>query len=320
MRSTGHGRQDRGKPGWGARVGGAVLVAAVLLAGACRPASGARPGVTLPEARKGFQTKLHEKRKMGVPAPEPPADLFEMVRYPSAVGDLVAYVSKPAAAGRHPAIIWLAGGFDSGVGAVAWEKAEEQNDQSARAFREAGIVLMLPSYRGGNTNPGHQEGFFGEVDDVVAAAGYLAQRPEVDPERIYLGGHSTGGTLALLVAASTDLFRGVFAFGPVSSASDYGQHYLPYDVDDENESQLRAPIGFLSAITTPTFVFEGMESPTNADALVEMEAAPHGTVQFHAVPGRTHFSVLAPVTAVIAGKILGEPDGIRGFSAEELAQ
>ena len=99
----------------------------------------------------------------------------------------------------------------------AWAPALRENDQSARGFRESGVVLMLPSLRGSNLNPGRNEFFFGEVDDVIAAANWLATRPDVDPNRIYLGGHSTGGTLALLVAESTPRFRAVFAFGPVAS-------------------------------------------------------------------------------------------------------
>ena len=279
---------------------GVVMLALVAGLAGCRKSGRTVSVMSLTEARQGFGTTLHEERVAGVEAPDPPADIFEKVSYPSPVGDLVAYVSKAPAGAKHPAIIWLVGGFGGSVSEVAWERADVENDQSARAFREAGVVLMLPSYRGGNKNPGFQEGFYGEVDDVLAAAEYLAGRPEVDPERIYLGGHSTGGTLALLVAASTDRFRGVFSFGPVSSASDYGQEYLPYDIKDQRETQVRSPIGFLAAIQSPTFVFEGMEQPTNVDALVEMEAAPHGTVQFYPVPEKSHFSVLAPMTKVIA--------------------
>ena len=68
------------------------------------------------------------------------------------------------------------------------------------AYRRAGIVMMYPSLRGGNDNPGRREGFLGEVDDILAAAEYLARESYVDPGRIYLGGHSTGGTLAMLAA------------------------------------------------------------------------------------------------------------------------
>ena len=74
--------------------------------------------------------------------------------------------------------------------------------------------MMFPSLRGGNDNPGKKEGFLGEVNDVLAASEFLSRQEYVDPDRIYLGGHSTGGTLALLVAASTDKYRAVFSFGP----------------------------------------------------------------------------------------------------------
>lgn len=77
-----------------------------------------------------------------------------------------------------------------------WEAASPENDQTARQYREAGIVTLAPSLRGGNDNPASREGYFGEVDDVLAAADWLAAQPGIDPARISLGGHSTGATLA----------------------------------------------------------------------------------------------------------------------------
>jgi hypothetical protein len=68
---------------------------------------------------------------------------------------------------------------------------------------------MFPVLRGGNDNQVPKESFLGEVQDVVAAAGHLEDLPYVDSDRIYLGGHSTGGTLALLVAECSDRFRAV---------------------------------------------------------------------------------------------------------------
>ena len=52
----------------------------------------------------------------------------------------------------------------------------------------------------------------------------------VDPDQIYLGGHSTGGTLALLVAESTDRFRAIFSFGPVANMRNYGTDILFFDL------------------------------------------------------------------------------------------
>jgi dipeptidyl aminopeptidase/acylaminoacyl peptidase len=56
--------------------------------------------------------------------------------------------------------------------------------------------------------------------------------------RIYLGGHSTGGTLALLVAESSDRFRSVFAFGPTDDIRGYGQENLPFPISNRKEAEL----------------------------------------------------------------------------------
>ncbi len=166
-------------------------------------------------------------------------------------------------------------------------------------------MTMYPSLRGGNGNPGYLEGEYGEVDDVLAAADYLAQRPDVDPKRIYLGGHSTGGTLAMLVAESTNRFRAVFAFGPVAFAKQYGQDSLPFDVNDKQEDRLRSPAYFLSVIRTPTYVLEGEAQPSNIDCLQIMEQLSHNpNLHFTSIPGKDHFSELATATPIVAKHII----------------
>jgi len=248
----------------------AFLLPIVLLLGGCGLQGGGQSKRTesLPDARRGFQTKLVRQVAAHEPVEEPPAELFRTVRYKSPAGDLAAYVSVPPQEGvRHPAIIWLFGGFSNGIGATAWEESPPENDQSASAFRKAGIVMMYPSLRGGVDNPGAREGFLGEVDDVLAAADYLAQQDFVDPRRIYLGGHSTGGTLALLAAASTDRFRAVFSFGPIADVAGYGAEVLPFDVASKRERDLRAPVLWMHSIRCPTFVLEGTGQPGNVDSL-----------------------------------------------------
>ena len=164
--------------------------------------------------------------------------------------------------------------------------------------------MMFPSYRGGNNNPGRKEGLYGEVDDVLAAREYLAKLPYVDPNRIYLGGHSTGGTLALLAAESTDAFRAVFSFGPVADPSHYGQEYVPFDVDNARESRLRSPLHWLDSIQSPTFVFEGTEDG-NLYSLRRMERKTNNRlIHFHAIANADHFNLLAPTTKQIARRIL----------------
>src|SRR5262249_9302147 len=163
--------------------------------------------LTLTEARRGYQAKPVRQASAREPVPEPPAGIFRLVRYESPAGKLAAYVSPdPRDGKKHPAIIWITGGDCNSIDEGCWKEGPASNDQSASAFRKAGMLMMFPSLRGGNDNPGTREGFFGEVDDVLAAADYLAGQDYVDPKRIYLGGHSTGGTLVLLTAQSSHPF------------------------------------------------------------------------------------------------------------------
>ncbi len=156
---------------------------------------------SLLEARRGFKTKLVPLARERDPVPEPPPELFRKISYDSPAGKLAAYISQaPQDGTKHPAIIWITGGDCNTIDEGVWSAAPPSNDQTASAYRKAGIVMMFPSLRGGNDNPGVKEAFLGEVDDVLAAARYLVRDESVDPKRLYLGGHSTGGTLVLLVA------------------------------------------------------------------------------------------------------------------------
>src|SRR5581483_10028250 len=143
-----------------------------------------------------------------------------------------------------------------------------------------------------------------EVDDVLAAADFLAKQPSVDPGRVYLGGHSTGGTLALLTAESSDRFRAVFSFGPVEDVAGYGPEYLPFNTVDRRELELRAPNRWLHGIKSPVFVFEGTQQG-NLDSLRELaQASKNPQAHFYPVRRASHFSILAPVTRLIAAKVL----------------
>lgn len=259
---------------------------------------------TLAEARKAFATTLTRQDKVGGEPEKPPVNLFRLVKYSSPAGELDAYVSPPPATpGKYPAIIWLVGGFSNSISEIAWAEMNPENDQSASAFRKAGLLMMYPSLRGGNENPGVLEGFYGELDDVLAAATYLAGLEYVDPKRIYLGGHSTGGTLALLVAErSYRRFRAVFAFGPVADVRVYGEENLPFDLKNDNEIILRSPGYWLNSIQSPTFVFEGTEGNIEHLRVMKQECR-NPLVKFYEMTGRDHFEILAPLTKVIAEKI-----------------
>lgn len=260
---------------------------------------------SLMEARRSFQTKLIEREASNETPDDPPPELFRLVKYRSEVGELAAYLSAaPKDQNKHPAIIWIHGGDSNSIGDV-WDDRDRKNDQSAGQYREANIVMMYPALRGGNGGPGKRESFFGEVDDVLAATNYLASQPFVDPQRIYLGGHSTGGTVVMLVAAASSRYRAVFSFGPVEDVSGYGSDYLRFDDSNPKEVELRSPGKWIGSIQSPTFVFEGTINPSNIDSLRAMKStSTNPLVKFYPVAGASHFSILAPVNQMVAQRIL----------------
>ncbi len=285
-----------------------VRIVTTIAAATCCASTANAQTTPLSRARSAFQTQISFSG--GEPhAPTPPASVFRKITYPSAVGPLAAYLSlDPQDGSRHPAIIWLTGGDCNSIGDV-WSSNPRSNDQTAAAYRNAGILMMFPSLRGGNDNPGRHEGFYGEVDDVLAAYDYLSRQPYVDPARIYLGGHSTGGTLALLTAELRNPFRAVFAFGAVGDVSGYGANLLPVDFSkaDQRERTLRSPGDWLSSAQGVVFVIEGTAAPSNISALNAMQrASQNPALHFISIAGASHFSVLAPTNEIIARKILND--------------
>lgn len=281
-----------------------LILASALMLAACD--AGAQEQLSLRQARQGHVTQLTSRQAEKTTVPKPPKGVLQIVSYQAPSGELAAYVTPPPGdAAKRPAIIWITGGDISTIGDF-WSPARPADDQSARAFREAGIVTLYPSLRGGNRNPGHHEGFYGEVDDILAAADYLKTLPYVDPARIYLAGHSTGGTAVLLTAEYDDRFRAIFAFGPVTDVRDYGGEFAPIDLKNEKEVKLRSPIHWLSSIKSPVFALEG-DHDANTDSLQALaKASSNPLARFHVVKGADHFSILAPITALVARKIIAD--------------
>jgi predicted Zn finger-like uncharacterized protein len=282
---------------------------------------GAADGPPLLAARKGFVTNLSRRGSAHQPAPNPPPAVFRKLKYPSPAGDLVAFLTPdPGDGKKHPAIVWVTGGDCNTIDEV-WEPGPPGNDQTASAYRKAGVVMMFPSLRGGNDNPGVKEGFLGEIDDVLAAADFLAKQGYVDPDRVYLGGHSTGGTVAMLAAMSSARFRGVFSFGPVEDVSGYDSDFTPFNARDRGEVEVRSPGRWLHSVSSPLFVFEGMSRGNLSSLRAMQRASKNPLAHFYAVPGGDHFNILDPLNRLIAGKILADtgPTTSVAFTDAEVA-
>lgn len=262
---------------------------------------------SLQQRRKGFATRLlgDPEVKRGPPPPTPPESVFSLVRYPSSVGTLAAYVTPdPGDGKRRPAVIWCHGGF-GGIGRWLWRRPEFTG-----VFHRAGMVVFCPSWRSENDNPGRFELFYGEVDDALAAVKHVRSLPYVDPERVYVAGHSTGGTIAMLVALSTDDVRAAFSLGGapdigavVGDGRGYGN--TPFDWRDPKEAWLRSPNRFVKTLRTPTFWFEGEESGYVADGRSMAESAAEVGSPFHAyvIEDEDHHSIIGPVCALVAARI-----------------
>ncbi|MCH2204799.1 MAG: prolyl oligopeptidase family serine peptidase [Lentisphaerales bacterium] len=276
--------------------------------------------ISFTNARKNFTTKLTKQVSKNKPGSESTNPEFRKVSYLSTIGKMEAYISQnPKDGKKHPAIIWLYGGFSNSADGDYFEADEIDNDQSAMNFHNNGIITMFPSSRGGNANPGHMESFYGEVDDIIAAYDFLSLQPYVDPDRIYLGGHSTGGTLALLISEATDKFRASFSLGPVSNFVYYGDEYCNFDTSNIEEIKMRAPLFWLDSITKPTFVFEGTTG--NIDSLLEMkQKSKNPLAHFYPLKGYDHFNCIYPLNELIAQKILADksPDCEISFNEQSI--
>src|SRR5262245_39863624 len=264
--------------------------------------------VPLMQARAGFQTKLTIPQNIAAgPPPRPPlGSSFELIRYNSAAGNLAAYLSAdPRDGKKHPAIIWAHGGF-GGIGEDTWEE-----DSAQMIFLKAGLVVMAPSWRGEADNPGQYEMFYGEVDDAVAAVEHVSKLPYVDPKRIYMAGHSTGGTITLLTVEATEKLRAAFSFGgapdlhSVFGLAGLGYGNTLFDYRDKKERRLRSPIDFIHHVRTPTFYFEGASEGYAKDAQkMEKWAKKAGApVSVYLIPDGDHFDIVEPICRMLVKKI-----------------
>jgi pimeloyl-ACP methyl ester carboxylesterase len=213
------------------------------------------------EVRAHFRTQLVRKgpSPQEVLLPQTP-DYVEEVEFPSGKLRLKAWLAGHRSTGaKLPAVLFLHGGF--AFGAADWDMAVP--------YWQAGFVVMVPILRAENGQPGTFSFLYDEVDDVVAAAKYLASQPSVDPTRIYLAGHSAGGTLTLLTVEASRQFRAAASFDGSpdqqllynGSASKPGVHQeVVFDPKDLRELQVRSPLAYVTSLKTPTRLYYSEEA------------------------------------------------------------
>lgn len=248
------------------------------------------------EARRQFRTHL---LKFG-PAPEaaPPLGTpagARKVLYRSGAAqelELIAWIGegKPSRAPK-PAVLFLHGGNATGDG--HW--------QLVMPYVEAGFIVMLPSFRGENGQAGNYSGFYDETSDALAAADYLLAQPGVDPGRLFIAGHSNGGTLAIL-AAMTRRFR---AAVPISAGVDAWRYFgryreeIRFDRTDPREFVMRSSVCFGRSLKCPTLLLRGTEErpfDRNHQLMVDRARSAGISIDHSLLPG-THNGVVPGAVA-----------------------
>jgi dipeptidyl aminopeptidase/acylaminoacyl peptidase len=187
-------------------------------------------------------------------------------------------------------VLFLHGGF--ALGADDWEQA--------RPYRDAGFVVLMLALRGENNQPGSYSMFYDEVDDVLAGADYLAALPYVDPNHLFVAGHSVGGTLTLLAAMTSSRFAAAASFSgsPDQIAFCRGMplEIVPFDTKDNLEFVMRSPIAFANGFLCPVRLYYGDQESLFAGPSQETAKRAKASkldVEALSVPGDHHSSVPA---------------------------
>lgn len=81
--------------------------------------------------------------------------------------------------------------------------------QLARIARANGFVALLFDFRGVGRSMGKFDYGFGEQSDVKCALNYLAARPDVIKDRIFVVGHSLGGAVSLYALQNEKRVKGL---------------------------------------------------------------------------------------------------------------
>ncbi len=208
------------------------------------------------DAHKAFRTKL--TLSGASPQPHhpltPPADV-DVVEYKSGDLTLTAWVSKPSrGGGKQPGILYLHSGF--AFGEDDWEETEP--------LRKAGFTVLIPMLRGENGLPGNYSLFCDEVNDARAAADVLAKRPDVDSNRLFVAGYSSGGTLAMLTAMADKRFKGCASISGVPDMQkivtfEAEAFTIPFDTADPKEVVIRSPLAWPKSFKCPARLYVGSE-------------------------------------------------------------
>ena len=261
---------------------------------------------------------------------EPEAITFPTGPGGAAVAHALYYPpANPACAGppgeRPPLLVMAHGGPTSA--------ARRQLQLGIAYWTSRGIAVVDVDYRG-STGYGRRyrralDGAWGvaDVEDCVAAARFLADRGDADPERLMIRGGSAGGFTVLASLALHDVFAaGASRYGVAdleALAADthkFESRYLdrlvgPYP-EARDTYRARSPINHLDGFDAPMIVLQGDQDeivpPAQSEMIVEALEAKGVPVAYLLFEGEQHGfrsadNIVAALEAELAffGRILG---------------
>jgi dipeptidyl aminopeptidase/acylaminoacyl peptidase len=182
-------------------------------------------------------------------------------------------------------------------------------DLDTQFMTSRGIAVVDVDY-GGSTGYGREyrrrlDGRWGivDVDDCVAAAHYLVERGDVDPDRLVIEGGSAGGYTTLAALAFRDVFAaGISHFGIGdlelldTDSHKFESHYNVRLVGPYPEAAAtyreRSPSHYPDRFSAPVLIVQGLDDrvvpPSQAEAIVEALAKKGIPYAYLAFEGEGH--------------------------------
>jgi len=141
---------------------------------------------------------------------------------------------------------------------------------NADVFHQLGLSVLLVDYRGYGKSSSIFPNETRVYQDATAAWEYLTQTRKIEPNHIFVYGHSLGGAIAIELASKQPNMAGLITEGTFTSIKEMGSinllfRLLPLDLI---VTQAFDSINKISSLKTPLLMFHGGE-----DEMIPMEMA-----------------------------------------------
>ena len=192
---------------------------------------------------------------------DPPLDkahpaTMAYVRIPSGGALMNGVLYTAAGAGPHPAVLLLHG-----------FPGNEQNLDLAQAIRRAGFDVLTLHYRGAWGSPGSFS-FAHAIQDSDAAVAFLhaqAGKYHLDPQRIFVVGHSMGGFMAASATAHDPAIAGLVMISAWNIGRDGRQFHDRAYRDAQLKDEFRDDVIPLAGATAEGLMDEAMANARDWD-------------------------------------------------------